>query len=189
MEKTFTNVKKDNEGNVILIEEVRHQFFDTGSSLLLYGSKKIYRQYIFFRVFTTNPLIKQCKYYDDSLALYIISDILLRMRKEVGLRCINNIDDNEALAFFINDTSNNPIAKEKASLAKFKLKMIRFELFIIDRTQFIFLKSIYRKLFQPLLSGILIIFKYIVVIPFGKLIIKISPQFAEKVRIKRQQSE
>lgn len=189
MEKIWTNVKKDKKGNITLTEEVKHQFFDTGSSLLLYGSKKIYRQYVFFRVFTTNPLIKQCKYYDDGLALYIISDIFLRMRKEVGLSCFNNLDDNEALAFFINDISNNPIAKEKASVARFKLKMIRFELFMIDRTQFIFLKSAYRKLIKPVFSGVSIIFKHIVVVPLGRLIIKLFPKFAEKVRRERQQSQ
>lgn len=189
MEKTLAKVKKDKKGNIILTDEVKHQFFDTGSSLLLYGSKKIYRQYVFFRVFTTNPLIKQCKYYDDGLTLYIISDILLRMRKEVGLSRFNNIDDNEALAFFINDISNNPIAKEKASVARFKLKMIRFELFMIDRTQFIFLKSVYRKLIKPVFSGVSIIFKHIVIVPLGRLIIKLFPKFAEKVRKEQQQSE
>lgn len=48
MEKTLTGVKKDKNGNVILSNDVKHLFFDTGSSLLLYGSKKIYRQYVFF---------------------------------------------------------------------------------------------------------------------------------------------
>lgn len=111
------------------------------------------------------------------------------MRKEVGLSRFNNIDDNEALAFFINDISNNPIAKEKASVARFKLKMIRFELFMIDRTQFIFLKSVYRKLIKPVFSGVSIIFKHIVIVPLGRLIIKLFPKFAEKVRKEQQQSE
>ena len=181
MEKTLTGVKKDKNGNVILSNDVKHLFFDTGSSLLLYGSKKIYRQYVFFRSFTTNPLIKQCKYYEDGLALYIISDILLRMRKEVGLSSINDIDDSEALAFFINDLSNNPIAKEKASAARFKLKMIRFELFMIDRAQFAFVKSVYRKFVKPIFSGVLIFLKHIVVIPLVRLFIKLFPRFAEKL--------
>ena len=62
MEKTLAKVKKDKKGNIILTDEVKHQFFDTGSSLLLYGSKKIYRQYVFFRVFTTKrPSQVLCK--------------------------------------------------------------------------------------------------------------------------------
>ncbi len=56
---------------------------------MLYGSKKIYRQYLLFREFTNNPLIKQCKYYKENIIIYIMSEILVTMRKEVGLSYFN----------------------------------------------------------------------------------------------------
>ena len=43
-----------------------------------------------------------------------MSEILVTMRKEVGLSYFNSIGNNEALAFFVNDISSNPIAKESA---------------------------------------------------------------------------
>ena len=80
-------------------------------------------------------MIKQCKYYKDSVILFIMADILMTMRKEVGLSYFNSIDSNEALAFFVNDISSNPVAKENAMDARFRIKMIRFELAVIDRTR------------------------------------------------------
>lgn len=164
-EKGEKGKKSKNE----LSAEMKQEFFDTGASLLLYGSKKIYRQYILFREFTSNPLIKQCKYYKDDIILYIMADILKTMRKEVGLNFFGNISDNEAIGFFVNDISANPVAKEKDMDARFRIKMIRFELMMIDRTKFLIIKRLYNNFVRPIFGGIIIIIKHIVVIPVGRL--------------------
>lgn len=181
LQKMYKGLKTDKKGNVIIDEETKTLFFDTGASLLMYGSKKVYRLYILFREFTTNPLIKQCKYYDDNIVMFIISEIFVSMRKEVGLSNFNNIASTEALGFFINDISSNPAAKTNAIKAKFRIKMIRFELAVIDRTQFIWIKKLYFKLIKPIFSGFSIIFKYVIVIPFGKMMIKLFPGFVNKI--------
>lgn len=180
MQQTFSNPNK--KGEAVLSDETKRLFFDTGASLLLYGSKKIYRQYLLFREFTTNPLIKSCKYYKDNIVIYVMADILRTMRKEVGLSYFNSIASNEALAFFVNDVSRNPVAKENAIDAKFRIKMIKFELAMIDRTRFIFAKQIYMCLIRPFGAGIKIVAKYVVLIPCGRLITKLFPKFAQKVR-------
>lgn len=189
MQQMLSNPKKDKKGELVLSDETRRLFFDTGASLLLYGSKRIYRQYLLFREFTTNPLIKQCKYYKDSIVMFIMADILRTMRKEVGLSYFNSIGDNEALAFFVNDISSNPVAKENAMDAKFRIRMIRFELAMIDRTRFIFIKQFYVGCIKPIFAGISIVLKYIVVIPFGRLIAKLFPKFAQKVQEERKISK
>lgn len=189
MQQTLTGFKKNKQGEVILSDDMRKLFFDTGASLLLYGSKKIYRQYLLFREFTTNPLIKQCKYYKDSIVMYIMADILRMMRKEVGLSYFNSIGGNEALAFFVNDISSNPIAKENAMDALFRIKMVRFELAFIDRTRFIYLKSFYASIIKPILAGASIILKYVVVIPFGRLLTKLFPKFAQTVHSEHNDSQ
>lgn len=178
----FSNSKKDENGETNITNETRKQFFDTGASLLLYGSKKIYRQYLLFREFTTNPLIKQCKYYKDNIAIFIMADIFRTMRKEVGLSYFNNIRSNEALAFFVNDISSNPIAKENAMDAMFRIKMVRFELAVIDRSRFICIKSIYTTFVRPLFAGVLVIWKYVIIVPFGRLIIRIFPKTVQKIQ-------
>ncbi len=188
MQKMFSDLKKNKKGEIILSDETKKLFFDTGASLLLYGSKRIYRQYLLFREFSTNPLIKQCKYYKDSLALFIISDILVTMRKEVGLSYFNNIKNNEALAFFVNDISSNPFAKENAMDAKFRIKMIIFELAIIDIARFIFVKQIYISFIKPIFAGLSIVLKYILFIPLDRLIMKLFPQFTKNLQDKHHSS-
>ena len=182
LQKMHTGLKKDKKGNVIIDEETKTLFFDTGASLLMYGSKKIYRLYLLFREFTTNPLIKQCKYYDDKVTLYIISEIFISMRKEVGLSNFNVIESNEALAFFINDISSNPLAKTNAIESKFRIKMIRFELAVLDRTQFIWLKKLYYRIIKPIFAIVSILYKYFILIPIGKVITKLFPKLAKKVQ-------
>lgn len=181
MEKMFTATHKKGNGELKLTEELKTLFFDTGASLLMYGSKRIYRLYLLFREFSTNPLIKQCKYYDPEVVIHIMSEILVTMRKEVGLSRFNSIANNEALAFFINDVSSNPIAKITAVDAKFRIKMIRFELFIVDRTRFIWVRKLHLTLIKPAWGAIRILAKYVILVPLGKIISKLFPKFAERV--------
>ncbi len=183
MQKNLATPNKNKKGEVILSDDLKRNFFDTGASLLLYGSKRIYRQYLLFREFTSNPLIKQCKYYDDSIVMYLIADILKTMRKEVGLSYCNSIGSNEALAFFVNDISSNPVAKKKAIEAKFRIKMIKFELAILDVMECVLLKQLYFCFFKPIFAGLKIILKYLLII-FGKLIKKLFPTFSQKIQDK-----
>lgn len=185
MQKTLYKPEKNERGEIVLSDDTKKMFFDVGASLLLYGSKKIYRQYLLFRNFTTDPLIKQCQYYKEDITMYIMADILQTMRKEVGLSYFNSIKSNEALAFFINDVSSNPIAKENAIDAMFRIKMVRFELMMIDRSRFIYLKQFYKSLIKPIFAGITIVFKYILLIPFGRPILKKFPAFAKKLQEER----
>lgn len=180
MEQFLIQVGNDENDNLALSSELKQQFFDTGASLLLYGSKKIYRYYLLFREFTTNPLIYQSKYYKDDLAVYVMAEILVTIRKEVGLSYFNSIRNSDALAFFVNDVSSNPIAKEKAIDAKFRIKMIRFELAIIDQTRFIFIKEMYTKIARPIFAGSAIILKYAIVIPLGVFLNKVFPDLVQK---------
>ena len=189
MEKTFSNTKKNKKGEVILSDEMKKLFFDAGASLLMYGSKKIYKLYLLFREYTSNPLVKQCKYYTEDITIHIISEIFMTMRKEVGLSYFNNIAGNEALAFFVNDISSNPIAKEKAIDAKFRIRMIKMELWIIDRTRFLWLKAIYSKTLRPGLALVSLGIKYFFLIPLGRLISVLFPNFAEKINKQIEEDE
>lgn len=177
MEKMYIGMNKGKNGELKLSDDTKKLFFDTGASLLLYGSKKIYKLYLLFREFTSNPLIIQCKYYKDNVLIYIISEIFLTMRKEVGLSSFNIIADNDALAFFVNDISSNPVAKKTAIDAKFRIKMIKFELFMLDRTQFVWLNRIYTNSLRSVIASIRILYKYTVLIPLGRIISKLFPRF------------
>jgi len=112
-----------------------------GSSLLLYGSKKLYKQYVFYRGFGTNPIVNSSKHYNQDLILYILANMLKTIRKEVGLNDFNNISDVEALAFFVNDADNNPNIKIKFYKARYQFQMVRLEIFLIDVIKFVHFKK------------------------------------------------
>lgn len=111
------------------------------------------------------------------------------MRKEVGLNKFYNIDDNEALAFFINNVANNIGAKINSLDAKFRIKMIRFELFIRNRICFIWIRTLYKTLIQPFFASIIILFKYLIFVPLGWLITKIPPKNTKKVTNSKNNKE
>ncbi|KJS11162.1 MAG: hypothetical protein VR67_15620 [Peptococcaceae bacterium BRH_c8a] len=186
MEDIFTNASKNKKNDFKITREIQKQFFDAGSSLLLYGSKKLYKNYLFFREFSTNPLIPLCKYYQENLIIYLIADILTTMRKEVGLSNFNNIPSHEALGFFVNDISNNPIAKVNAYDAIYRIKMIKLELLMIDMVKFIGAKYIFYKLIKPIWGFFSITFKYLFMIPLGKALIWLFPKFAAKCQNENQ---
>ncbi len=62
----FTNPEKlELDENGKLKKEVQQEFYDMGASLMLYASKKLYREYIFFRDFSSSEHIKLSKYYEQ----------------------------------------------------------------------------------------------------------------------------
>ena len=81
------------------------------------------------------------------------------------------------------------MAKENAMEAKFRIKMIRFELAVIDRTKFIYTKRLYTSFIKPVFAGTSITLKYLVVIPYGRLIAKLFPKFAEKVQAEHSETK
>ena len=177
---------KSKSGSLELTDELRAQFFDTGASLLLYGSKKIYRLYLLFREYTTNPLIGCCKYYNSNDTLHIMSEILVTIRKEVGLSNFNSIANNEALAFFVNDISSNPIAKVDASKSKFRIRMTRFELFMIDRSKFVWVKKFVYYFIKPIFSAFYIVLKHVIFVPLGRLLGVVFPSLKSTTDVSKK---
>lgn len=182
LSQMYTGLPKNKKtGEVILTEATKQQFFDVGSSLLLYGSKKLYKQYIFFREFGNNPLIEASKYYDKNITIFIIAQMLVTIRKEVGLSAFNSISLNDSLAFFVNAVSNNPIEKRKASEAKYKICMLKLELFLINRIKFTFLFSLFNMILRPIGGVLYLCKKYLIMVPLGRLLIKLFPSWSRNV--------
>lgn len=182
LENVFTKTKTDNSEEIVKIsDDMRKDFFDMGSSLLLYGSKKLYKQYVLFREFSTNSIVKMSKHYNQSLTLYIIADMLKTMRKEVGLNYLSSISDVEILAFFVNDVASNPRSKISSFKARYQLKMIRLEAFVFDQLNLVILKKLYYSIFAPIIGILELVNKYLIMIPIGKLILHIKPNAQERI--------
>lgn len=154
--------------------DIQKQFYDTGVSLMLYASKKLYKQYIFFRDFSISEYMKLSRYYDETLIVYIIADIFKQIRKEVGLNYWNSITSNQAIAFFVNNVGNNPaqaiISYEKA----YRIKMLKLELFFMNRFSLVTTHRIYYKWLKPIFAFLPICLKYIIVLPIVHIVGKIN---------------
>lgn len=174
-------LQKFTTDKVELDEKARGEFFDTGVSLLLYGSKKVYKKYVFFREYTVNPVIQKSKHNQKEVLLYVIADILKAIRHEVGLTSIGELSANEALAFFVNDIGMNSASKVQAYRAKYHIFMLKAELFMLDRYNFVLLKKFYYYYLKPILGILTITMKFLFVIPFGKLITILFPKWTKKV--------
>ena len=138
-------------------------FFDTGASLLIYGSKKLYKEYIFFRDYSSNLIISKSKYNDKKNSIYLIAKMLKLIRKEVGLSFFNELDSNEVLSFFINDIANNSVELINSYKIKRNIFMIKFELMLDKIMKLTLIKKIYYLTISPLFEILkLIIFKFII---------------------------
>lgn len=104
-----------------------------------------------------------------------MSNILTTIRKEVGLNLFNNIQDNEALGFFVNDIVNNPVGNTNSIQSKFKIQMIKFELFIINCSNFIHFKKLWYMIVMPIFGMLNILIKYLIIVPIIKTISKFFP--------------
>lgn len=149
--------------------DIQKHFFDTGASLMLYASKKLYKQYIFFRDFTTSKHLKLSKYYSDDLIVYIIADILKQIRKEVGLTNWQSISSNEALAFFVNNLGTNPAEKKPSYNKIYRIKMLKLELFFINCYKLIPLHKIYYLIIKPIFGFLHCCFIFMIFLPIKKI--------------------
>lgn len=136
------------------------------------GQKKIYKKYCFFREFSSDFIQKQ-KYYDKDIILYLIADLLNQIRKEIGMYNLELPLNFKSISFFTNDIYFNPRISIRWWNSKIKVFLIKFELFMCRIEEIVFLKIIFNILTVPF-KMILLILKYLIVIPFGRLLIKLG---------------
>ena len=88
-------------------------FYDVGASLAIYGSKKLYKQYCFYREISINEHLQKTKYFNKEMVIFVIGEMYQTMRKEIGLNNeLIKVDVPDALSFMINDT-NKPEYRKK----------------------------------------------------------------------------
>ena len=173
--------KKDKKGDFIVNKDLKAEWFDMGSSLFVYGSKRLYKMYVFYRSFSENPFYKKSKYMDSDINIFLMAEIFNQIRKEVSLSFLEFSSGYDALAFFVNDIANDPSNSSKYSKYRFKVKMLKLETFFIKIITFSHIKKIYYMFIAPVIGFIRILFKYLILIPLGKLLMKIFPKFAKRL--------
>lgn len=172
-------LQKFHSGKFKQDDKTKQDFFDMGVSLLLYGSKRVYKKYIFFREYSSNPLIQHSKHNTNDVVVYLIADILKTIRSEVSLTSFSGLALNETISFFINNVGMNPLSKIQSYQARYHIFMIRAELFAFDRCKFVFIRKVYYTLLKPIFGIIALILKFLIVIPLGLLLKRLFPKLAE----------
>ena len=168
-------------GNLKQNDATKKRFFDMGVSLLLYGSKRVYKKYIFFREYSTNPLIQQSKHNTKDVVVYLIADILKTIRSEVSLTNFSGLALNETISFFVNDVGMNPLSKIHSYQTRYHIFMIKAELFAFDRCKFVFIRKAYYTLIKPIFGIIVLILKFLLGLPLWLLLKRLFPKLAEKL--------
>lgn len=174
--KFIAMLQETYSGKLQLDEKTKKAFFDVGVSLLLYGSKRVYKKYIFFREYSVNPIIQKSKYNNDKVLLYVVADILKSIRHEVGLTNLSDLESNEVLSFFVNDLGTNPLSRIDSYKAQYSIFMIKCELFFFNRIKWITTKKVYFRFVKPVFGVLGILLRYLL-LPLGFLV-----SLADKVK-------
>ena len=171
----FINLLKETYlkgGDFLLNEEMKAKFFEFGSTIFIYGSKKMYKKYCFFREFSTD-IIKKCKYYDKDILLYLVADMLNQIRKEIGLYTFELPLNFKAISFFTNGIYFNPKANSKWWKSRINAFLIKFELFLYRILEMVIIRIFIYILIVPF-KIINLVFRYFFMIPLGKILIKLG---------------
>lgn len=124
----FANVGKD-ISKITKDDKTKKRFLDMGASLAIYGSKKLYKTYCFYRWISLDEKVQANKWYSKDMGLYCLGEMFKIMRKEIGL---NNdllaVDVPDILSFYITDFTKPEFKKNfyKYHFRKFLLKSAIF---------------------------------------------------------------
>lgn len=171
MLKLFKDLFVSADGSNGIPEFTKEQFYDVGSSLAIYGSKKLYKKYRLYREITVNEGIQNLKFYDNTISLFLFGEMYQLMRKEIGLnKELLKIDVPSLLIFFLNDITKVENRKKYYEY-KYKVFKIQTYLFISKIDNLLFLSWIANRLIKPVLfiigMFIYMIFKFIIIKPFN----------------------
>ena len=119
--QSSSNVAQDNE--------TKKRFLDMGASLAIYGSKKLYKTYCFYRWISLDESIQKSKWYSKEMGIYCLGEMFQIMRKEIGLNQeILRVDVPDVLSFYITDFTKPEFKKNyyKYHFRKYLLKSVIF---------------------------------------------------------------
>lgn len=114
---------------IVKDEELKKQMLDMGSSLAIFGSKKLYKTYCFYRWIALDENVKNSRWYSDDMMIYSFGEMYQIMRKEVGLnRDFIPVDVPDLLSFCITDFTKPQFKKRfyKYHFNKYALKSAIF---------------------------------------------------------------
>ncbi len=126
-EKIFSGVqtKKD-----IVNSMSQKEFYNVGSSLAIFGSRKLYKTYCLYRELSINTHWQSLKYYDENMLIFLWGEMYQIMRKEIGLnRGMQYVDVPNIMFFILNDITK-PEYRKKYYEFRYKKMVYRTLIFM-----------------------------------------------------------
>lgn len=139
------------------------KLFDIGASLLLCGSKRIYKKYIFFREYMGNPIAQKSKYNNKKVLQYVVADIFKTIRREAGLTGLKDMELSKILLLLAKDIGTNPMSRIELCKSRYNVLMIKSELFFYQH-KLLMAKKIYYHIIKPVLGVIGAGLKYLLLL-------------------------
>lgn len=154
-------------------EDLKKQMLDMGSSLAIFGSKKLYKTYCFYRWIALDENAKKSRWYSDDMMMYSFGEMYKIMRKEVGLnRDFIPVDVPDLLSFYITDFTKAQFKKRfyKYHFNKYALKSAIFWSKVEDFIPFVWIQNyIVKPLFFTLFCIIRFPVKLLIVTPIKQI--------------------
>ena len=149
------------DGSKASLSFTKEQFYDVGSSLAIYGSKKLYNKYRLYREIVINENIQKLKFYDETISLFLFGEMYQLMRKEIGLnKDLIKINVPSLMVFFLNDITQ-PENRKKYYQYKYKVFKIQTLMFINKIDSCLFLSWILNCIIKPIFL-VISMFVYII---------------------------
>ena len=158
-QQIFISIGK-NTSDLVENDELKKSFLDLGASLAIFGSKKLYKAYCFYRWLALDESLHSNRWYSKDMLVYSLGEMYQIMRKEVGLnRDPIPVDIPDILAFSINDFIKPEFKKKfyKYHFNKFALKSAIFWGKVEDFIPFVWLQNY---IIKPFFFTLFCIFRF-----------------------------
>lgn len=150
-------------------DKAKKRFIDMGASLAIYGSKKLYKTYCFYRWISLDEKVQSSKWYSKDMGMYCLGEMFQIMRKEIGLnKELVQVDVPDVLSFYITDFTKPEFKKNyyKYHFKKYLLKSAIFWGKVEDFLPLIWISNyIVKPLFLTLFCVVRFPIKLLIVIP------------------------
>ena len=153
---------------------MKKKFIDMGTSLAIYGSRKLYKTYCFYHCVTLDEKLQSNKFYSKDMGMYCLGEMFQIMRKEIGLNNeIIQVDVPDVLSFYITDFMKPEFKKNfyKYHFKKYLLKSAVFLGKIEEFIPWIWLQNyVVKPIFFTIFCIIRLPIKLLIVTPIKQLI-------------------
>ena len=125
----FSNASAKDATKIAEDEEFKQRFIAMGASAAIYGSKKLYSTYVFYRILALDENVKKSPWYSSDMIIYSLGEMYKTMRKEIGLNHdIFPFDVPDMLSFYITDFTKPKFKKNfyRYHFNKFAIKSAIF---------------------------------------------------------------